>query len=315
VKKDVLTVAVVTFNAAWGKKEQNLNRIEGYLESAAKRGADLVVFPEMSLTSYDDVAQAPKAEKMQTKQAEPIPGPSTDAIAALTRSLGLYAFVGMPERDQDDPTKIYNSAAIFSPEGVVGSYRKMHLPAPEPNWATRGDSPRLVDTPWGPVGVSICYDSYAFPEMLRYYVAKGARLVINCTAYAHVHGPNLARASLEPNAFINGVFIASANLGGKDVDNYFWGGSSIIGPSRKTWAPHYYAGMPFDADGADEETMYIATIDLALATRDLVQYNPSVGGTDFRPDKYADMYSELAADAEAENAPASPLNSLATRRL
>jgi hypothetical protein len=73
----------------------------------------------------------------------------------------------------------------------------------------------------------------------------------------------------------------------------FWGGSNIIGLSRKTWAPHYYAGMPFDAEGADEESMYSATIDLALAPRVLAQFNPAVGSPDFRPEKYIEMYSEL----------------------
>ena len=291
--KDVLTVSVVTLNAAWGEKEKNLNRIKGYIECAAKRGSDLIVFPEMALTSYDDIAETPKEEKMQLRLAETIPGPATDEIAELTRKYGVYVFMGMPERDPDDPATVYNAMAIFSPEGLKGSYRKIHLPPPEPNWATRGGKPFLLDTPWGPVGVSICYDSYCFPEMLRYYAAKGARLVINSTALAKCHGRCLGRASLEPNAFINGVFIASANLGGQDVSNYFWGGSSIIGPSRKTWEPHYYAGMPFDAEGADEEAMYTATIDLALADRALFQYNPAVGSPDFRPEKYVEMYSEL----------------------
>ncbi|MGD8400794.1 MAG: carbon-nitrogen hydrolase family protein [Bacillota bacterium] len=291
--KDVLTVSVVTFNAEWGEKEKNLNRIRGYIECAAKRGSDMIVFPEMVLTSYDDIAATPKPQKMQTRLAEEIPGPTTAEIAALTQKLGIYAFMGMPEKDKDHSDTIYNALAVFSPEGLVGSYRKMHLPSPEPSWATRGDKPLLVATPWGPVGVAICYDSYCFPEMLRYYVAKGARLVINSTALAHCHGRALGRASLEPNAFINGVFIASANLGGRDVDNYFWGGSSILGPSRKTWEPHYYAGMAFDAPGADEEAMYTATIDLALATRALAQFNPAVGSPDFRPEKYIAMYSEL----------------------
>lgn len=293
MKKDVITVSVVTLNSEWGEKEKNLNRITGYIECAAKRGSDLIVFPEMALTSYDDIASTPKQDKMQTRLAEMIPGPSTDIIAELTKKYGIYVVMGMPERDKEDPMTIYNAAAVFSPDGLVGSYRKMHLPAPEPNWATRGDKPMMIDTPWGPIGISICYDSYCFPEMLRYYVAKGARLVINSTALAHCHGPNLGRASLEPNCYINGVFIASANLGGKDVDNYFWGGSSILGPSRKTWAPHYYAGMPFDAEGADEEALYTATIDLALANRALAQYNPAVDSPDFRPDKYVEMYSEL----------------------
>lgn len=253
----------------------------------------MVVFPEMALTGYDDIATTPKEKKMQSQLAEIIPGPSTEEIAELAKKYNIYVFVGMPERDKDDSTTIYNSLAVFSPQGLEGSYRKMHLPAPEPNWATRGEKPMMIDTPWGPVGVSICYDSYCFPEMLRYYVAKGARLVINSTALAKCHGPNLGRASLEPNSYINGVFIASANLGGLDVNNYFWGGSSIIGPSRKTWAPHYYAGMPFNADGAEEEGMYTATIDLALATRALAKYNPAVGSPDFRPEKYVEMYTEL----------------------
>jgi predicted amidohydrolase len=291
--KDVLTLSVVTLNSEWGEKEKNLNRIAGYIECAANRGSDMIVFPEMALTSYDDIASTPKEEKMQTRLAETIPGQATGIIEELARTYGIYVFMGMPELDQNDMQTVYNSVAVFSPEGLAGSYRKMHLPAPEPNWATRGDKPMMIDTPWGPVGISICYDSYCFPEMLRYYVAKGARLVINCTALAHCHGPNLGRASLEPNSYINGVFIASANLGGLDVDNYFWGGSSILGPSRKTWTPHYYAGMPFNAEGADEEAMYTATIDLALATRALAQYNPAVDGPDFRPDKYVEMYSEL----------------------
>ena len=92
------------------------------------------------------------------------------------------------------------------------------------------------------------------------------------------------------------MFIASANLGGLDKVNYFWGGSSIIGPSAKTWEPHYYAGMPFTAEGADEEAMYTATIDLALATRFLYKHNPAVEGTDWRPDKYVEMFVDAMND-------------------
>ena len=95
-----------------------------------------------------------------------------------------------------------------------------------------------------------------------------------------------------------GIFIASADLAGLDKTNWFWGGSSIIGPSKKTWAYHYYAGGPFVAEGSDEEAMYTATIDLSLATRFLYKYNPSVGGTDWRPDLYAKWFSELAGDPE-----------------
>lgn len=294
--KDVMTLSVVTFHAFWGEKEKNLNRIMGYIECAAKRGSDMIVFPEMALTGYDDEAETPKKQKMQFRLAETIPGPATEKIAELTRRYGIYAILGMPEKDADHPESLYNSLALFSPDGLAGCYRKMHLPAPEPNWAVRGEKPVLLDTPWGPVGVGICYDSYYFPELMRYYAAKGARLVINSTAHAKCHGQFMAKASMEVESVRNGIFVASANLGGPDLTNWFWGGSSIIGPSVKKRAPHYYAGKTFYEEGSDEEALYTATIDLALATRFPMQYNPAVGSPDFRPDKYAEMYGELAGE-------------------
>ena len=290
--KDIMTIGVVTFNAFWGQKEKNLNRIKGYIEAGAKRGCDLILFPEMALTSYDDEPEKPKAEKMQSLLAETIPGPATNEVAALTRKLGVYAIFGMPERDAEKPDTIYNALAIFSPEGLEGSYRKMHLPAPEPNWATRGEKPFILKTPWGPIGCNICYDSYCFPEMVRYYAAMGCRLYVNCTALAKCHG-GLGSVTLEASVVREGVYIAAANLGGLDVDNYFWGGSCIIGPSRKTWEPYYYAGHKFKDEVADESEMFVATIDLSLAQRGIYQYNPAVGGTDFRPDKYIEMYQEI----------------------
>lgn len=267
MNKDIINLSVVTFNAVWGDKEKNLNRILGYIECAARKGSHFVVFPEMSLTGYDDEGEKEKKDKMQSLLAETIPGPSTDKVAEACKKYDIYVVFGMPERDSDDSSIIYNALAIFSPEGLVGSYRKMHLPAPEPNWATRGDKPFILETPWGPIGCAICYDSYCFPELMRYYASKGCRLYINSTALAKCHGKCLGTSTLEAAVIREGIYIASANLGGLDVDNYFWGGSSIIGPSRKTWEPYYYAGHKFADEVADESEMFSATIDLSLATR------------------------------------------------
>ncbi|WKB35803.1 carbon-nitrogen hydrolase family protein [Terrilactibacillus sp. S3-3] len=291
--KDVLNLSVVTFNAVWGEKEKNLNRIKGYIESAAKRGSDFIVFPEMALTGYDDEAEKLLEEKMQFKLSETIPGESTDEVAELTKKYGVYAIFGMPEKDPADPAKLFNSLAIFSPDGLVGSYRKMHLPAPEPNWAVRERyKPFILNTPWGPVGCAVCYDSYCFPELMRYYASKGCRLYINSTALAKCHGKGLGTTTLEAGVIREGIYIASANLGGVDLYNDFWGGSSIIGPSRKTWEPYYYAGHKFTDDVAGESVMFTATIDLSLATRFLFKYNPAVEGTDWRPEKYIEMIKD-----------------------
>ncbi len=297
MNKDIINLSVVTFNSIWGDKEKNLNRIKGYIECAARKGSHFVVFPEMCLTGYDDESDKDKKDKMQTLLAETIPGPTTNEIEVLAKKYDIYIIFGMPERDANNPTVIYNALAIFSPDGLVGSYRKMHLPAPEPNWATRGDKPFILDTPWGPVGCAICYDSYCFPELMRYYASKGCRLYINSTALAKCHGKGLGTTTLEAAVIREGIYIASANLGGLDVYNYFWGGSSIIGPSRKTWEPYYYAGHKFTDEIADESEMFTATIDLSLATRFLFKNNPSINDTDWRPDKYIGMFEDAISDS------------------
>lgn len=297
--KDIITVSTVTFRPIWGDKASNLKRIKEYIEAAARKGSNLVILPEMSLTGYDDEADKQLKEKMQYELAETIPGPSTNEVAELTKELGVYAIFGMPARDEKDPDVIYNALAIFSPEGLVGSYHKMHLPAPEPNWAKRGDKPFILDTEWGPIGCAICYDNYAFPELTRYYASKGCRLLTNSTALAHCHGPYFGSATLEASAIQNGIYIASANLGGLDVDNYFWGGSSIMGPTRKhEWGVYYYAGRKFTDEDAPEIEMFTATIDLSLASRFPFKYNPSVDGTDWRPDKYIELFQDALNNPE-----------------
>ena len=173
--KHVMKISTVAFHAIWGKKELNLQRMLDYIELAAGEGSNLVVFPEMALTGYDDKKEQPKAEKMQVLQAETVPGPSSQRIAEAARKFGLYVAFGLPERDRWAPGAVYNSACVCGPEGILGVYRKIHLAYPEPHWAIRGRDPFLFQTPWGPIGVGICYDSYCFPELMRYYAAKGCR--------------------------------------------------------------------------------------------------------------------------------------------
>lgn len=297
--KDICTVSVVTFHPVWGNKEANLKRICEYVEAAAKKGSDILILPEMCLTGYDDEADKSLQDKMQYKEAETVPGPSTLKVAEIAKKYGIYVIFGMPIRDNNDYNTIYNGLALISPEGIYGSYHKIHLPSPEPNWATRGDKPVIFETPWGPLGIAICYDNYAFPELTRYYASKGCRLMVNSTALAHCHGPFFGSTTLEASVVQNGIYIASANLGGLDVDNYFWGGSSILGPGQKhAWSYYYYAGRKFTDEDAPECEMFTATIDLSLASRYPFKHNPSVNGTDWRPDKYIEFFKDALDNPE-----------------
>lgn len=296
--KDVIKVSVVNFKTKWGNKEANLSRIEEYIIHAANEKTNLIVFPEMCLTGYDDEVDKIKEEKMQTILAETIPGPSTVRISNLAKENNIIVCFGMPEKDKNNSDIIYNSAAIVHEDGRIEGYRKMHLPNPEPNWAIRGDEPMVFDSPWGKIGLSICYDTYKFPELIRYARAKGARLYVNCTACCkETVLPKKVQLQLENYASTNSIFIASANLCGKDKYNYFRGGSSIVGPTMDNLDVVYYAGRGFFDEGSDIQGIFTAIIDLSqVDDNNLFVRNEKLGTPDFRPEIYARMYSELMRD-------------------
>lgn len=291
--EDIVTVAAINFQPKWGKKEDNLHRIKGFVKAAAKQGADIILFPETALTGYGVKDDDPD---MQRKDAETVPGASTLALAELTKELGVYVVVGMPERDASDSSIIYNSAAVMGPKGVIGAYRKIHPAGKESMWATKGSEPLMFDTPWGPVGVGICYDSYCFPELMRYYTALGSRLYLNPTALHNVEGwEDFYYTTLKARCLENGSFVVSSNLVGNDLDTYFPGASMIVGPHNK-FASEYKAEPV-----VNKEAIVIATLDLSQAgglLNTMFNDNPLTGVPDWRPDIYAGMMKDLTKEGK-----------------
>ena len=299
--KDILNVAVVNFAPVWGNKEMNLKRILEYTEAAALKGAQIVVFPETCLTGYDpEPEDLPKEQRMHRRLAETIPGPSTEKVCELTEKYHIHVLFGMPERDKNDSDTVYNAAAVCGPKGLIGSCRKIHLPFSEHLWADAGQRPFLFDTPWGPVGVAICYDFYCFPEITRYFRAKGARLMINCTAICTLEtagaGGALGNLCLQYLAVNNDAFIATSNLCGRDKTSWFMGGSCILGPSISATGFHYYAGSRFLEPGADESGIFTASIDLSDVRHSFLNsvWDGDIVCGDWRPD----LYEEWLKDAK-----------------
>ena len=297
--RDVVTVATVNFHPYWGKN--NAERIRDYAISAAKGGADIVVFPEMALTGYDVDSEKQGSERMQIVLAETVPGPSTDIIKEVATRYGVYIVFGMPEKQGN---AVYNSAVVVMPDGKTASYRKIHPFGNENTWCKKGDSPLIINTQWGPIGIGICFDSYQFPELVRYYAAKGCRLYVNCTAQYSDPQENTGAgsfdqfylATLGSIALANDIYVVSSNLTGLDRVTFFPGASMILGPSiRQTSNPgdpvyHIYAGSVND----HQQGVFTAAIDLSLATRSIYQPNPFTGTPDFRPELYKKLYDELA---------------------
>ena len=290
--EDILTMAVVNFHAIAGDKGKNLSRIRGFARAGARRGAEMILFPELCLRGYDYYLDQSISMEDKLDSAEQEDSAAVTGLAALARELGVYLICGAAQRKGGE---LYNSAFIFRPEGKVETYQKIHPYGDENRFFRKGDAPVLISTPWGPVGIGICYDSYQFPELMRYEVSQGARLYLNPTAeveeiaYAGSRESfyHYYRRNLEYGAACNGIFIASANLTGWDKNSYFAGGSLILGPKISPFTEldvHCYAG------GAEElqEGIFLATLDLSLASRMLVEKQPW-GGMDYRPELYREF--------------------------
>ena len=291
MSEDILTAAVVNFKPDAGKKENNLRRMKGFAEAASKRGADLILFPEMCLMGYDYYISRDITMEEKKKSAEQKTGPSAEAMAEISKKYGSYIVYGAAEYDAEKDC-LYNSAFVTGPDGVIGTYQKIHPYDTENRWCEKGSRPFMFDTPWGPVGIGICYDSYQFPELMRYYVGKGVRLYLNPTAefeqvelagsresFLHYY------STLDYGVICNSIYIASANLVGYDMETYFAGGSCILGPKTTPFIEtdvYCYGGSRDNR----QEPLDLATIDLSLAERSLCQVNPWAGEADYRPQVY-----------------------------
>lgn len=292
--KDVMNIAVINFKVAAGQKDNNLRRINEFSIAAAKRGADLVLFPELSLTGYDYFINTAVRPEEKRAMAETIQGPSCSYIAETAKKYGIYIVFGLAEKmEGDEDTKVYNSAVAIGPEGVLGSYKKIHPFDCENKFFSKGDAPFMFDTEWGQISIGICYDTYQFPELMRYYVSKGSRLYLNPTAVIEEIPKEGSRQAfidyyaptLEYGVLCNSIFIASSNLTGYDETSYFGGGSAVLGPKLTPFFEtnvNYYAG---NKDNTQEE-LIITTIDLSLAKRRLMDCSGAAGEPDYRPELY-----------------------------
>ncbi len=250
--EDSVTLACVNFNPVAGDKAKTIEKMKGFMNQAAQQGANIVVFPELGLTGVFPPDQL-------NIIAETIPGPSTLSIAELAAELDVYVVFGMVERDGET---LYNSAAVIGPEGVLGKHRKVHpIEFLEP-WATKGKRLDLFDTPFGPIGIGICYSSYCFPEVARTYAAKGARIMINASAFPNFPDcddyKSFYMTTLGARSTENSIFVASANIVGVTGGVPFFGYSTILGPKQGKMDYHIYAGPASDT----EEGIVLATVDL-----------------------------------------------------
>jgi len=274
--KEKVKIALAQISCKREDKNENIRRIEEITGKAKEKAADLVIFPELTLTGYvirDQIYEL----------AETIPGPSTQKIENVAKRNGVHIVFGMPELSQKAQATIFNTAVLVGPEGFIGKYRKMYLPThsvfEEKRYFRPGYQAAAFDTAIGNIGLSICYDLY-FPEVYRLTRLKGAQLLVCISASPAVRRTYFEILTLA-RAVENSAFLAYVNLVGVEDGLQFWGGSRLVRPTGSIRLKAKY----------DEEDLVIGEIDYS-DIRPIETFIPTL--KDLRPE----LFDELKKHAE-----------------
>jgi len=225
-----ITVSIAQTDVAPGEVARNIERGRSLIAEAAGRGSDLVCFPEMWTTGLGGTSLYGAAESEAAQKA----------IGAEAARCALWISSPMLEALPDGSR--YNTSFLFAPDGsIAAAYRKIHLFSPfhEERSISPGSTLCTADTPWGPSGLSVCYD-LRFPELFRSCALKGAVIQICSAAFPHPrreHWRILTRA----RAIENQVFMLAANRVGSENmaaqgSVSFCGASAVIDPWGATLA-------------------------------------------------------------------------------
>jgi predicted amidohydrolase len=221
-------IAAVQMDCKLADRGHNLEAMKTHLREAAGRGARLTIFPECALSGY-----CYESKDEAWPHAEPIPGPSTAALAAECQKLGVWAVVGMLETSGRD---LFNSCALLGPEGVAGSYRKIHLPfLGVDRFTVPGDRPFAVHDLGGlKLGITICYDA-SFPEAARCLMLLEADLVVLPTNWP-TGAVSTVKYLVQARALENRIYFAAVDRIGEERGFRFIGQSRIVDVSGELLA-------------------------------------------------------------------------------
>jgi len=250
--------------------DENMHKALEMTREAIGKGAEIVCLPELFRSRY--FCQSEDAAHYSL--AEPVPGPSTDAFAALSREHDVTIIASLFEKRA--PGLYHNTTAVLDgKQGYVGKYRKMHIPDDpryyEKYYFTPGDLGfRNFGTERANVGVLICWDQW-YPEAARLTAMLGAEILFYPTAIGwHPEEPQDHAAQhgawetiQRSHAVANGCFVVAVNRTGFEPDPTgdggieFWGQSFMAGPD----------GAVICRAPVDEECVLVATLDLGRIAR------------------------------------------------
>ena len=256
-----LRIALVQMSCE-AEPQRNLDKALTRISEAAARGAKVICLQELFRSRY--FCQSEEARSFDL--AEPIPGPTTEALGAVAATHKVVVVGSIFERRTEG---IYhNTAVVMDADGrLAGRYRKMHIPDDphyyEKFYFTPGDLDFTAHrTAHATVGALVCWDQW-FPEAARLVALAGAQIVFYPTAIGWERGEveSVRRRQLQAwetvqrgHAIANGMFVAVVNRVGAEDSLEFWGNSFVVDPFGEVIA----------RAGASAEETLVADCNLAL---------------------------------------------------
>jgi omega-amidase len=219
-----LSISLGQMNIELGHVKNNFRNAGRLIAEASRRKSNVIVLPELWSTGYD-------LENAGTHADELNKGMFTNLSKVATQY--NIAVVGSILEQRGD--NFYNSATFFSPKGrMMGVYRKVHLFRlfEEEKYLEEGNAPLVMDLPWGPTGLAICYD-LRFPEIFRTYAVDDQAKLIFISAEWPLERLEHWRSLLIARAIENQCYIVATNSCGKTGDTTFAGHSMIVDPWGK----------------------------------------------------------------------------------
>ena len=236
-----LRISLAQLEFQFGDVDANFNHAEKWIAEAASRGSDLVLLPELWASGYD----LPNWKSY----AAPLGEGSFKRVVDLAKEHGIAIGCSLLEEKNG---LAFNTFVLYGPKGETwGVYRKIHRfrLLNEEKWLGAGDQLVLAETPWGPVGLAICYD-LRFPEMFRPYFTAGAQFTLIVAEWPERRVAHWTKV-LQARAIENQMFFAGVNKVGLSQGVRLGGCSAIVDPWGVTLV-----------EGDDDEALLTAEIDL-----------------------------------------------------
>jgi N-carbamoylputrescine amidase len=224
------------------------------IDEAGRKGVQILCLQEIFNGPYF----CPGQDKRWYDAAEPVPGPTTEAVAKLAAKHRMAVVVPVYEREMAGV--LYNTAAVYDADGsYLGKYRKNHIPHTSGFWEKYFFKPGnlgypVFETRYAKVGVYICYDRH-FPEGARALGLNGAEIVFNPSATVAGLSQYLWKLEQPAHAVANGYFVGAINRVGTEAPwnvGKFYGSSYFVDPRGNFLAQA----------GEDEDALVVAEMDL-----------------------------------------------------